>query len=107
MDLSSLLSNPLVELALSFADGLLFGLGIKKGVWSVLLIVLAVLLGEYINYSVLPKSSLSSFETNVKVNINFYGSAFDITNGKTYYEKNQSDSNCSNIGKRYDLINVL
>ena len=50
MDLSSLLSNPLVELALIFADGLLFGLGIKKGVWSVLLIVLAVLLGEYINY---------------------------------------------------------
>jgi hypothetical protein len=69
MDLSSLLSNPLVELALIFADGLLFGLGIKKGVWSVLLIVLAVLLGEYINYSVLPKSSLSSFETNVKDHI--------------------------------------
>ena len=69
MDLTSILSNPFFELALIFGDGLLFGLGIKKGVWSVLLIVMAVLLGEYINYSVLPKSSLSSFETNVKDHI--------------------------------------
>ncbi|MGP6206814.1 hypothetical protein ACNF42_02095 [Cuniculiplasma sp. SKW3] len=65
MDISSILSNPLVELALIFVDGLLFGLGIKKGVWSVILIVLAVLLGEYINYSVLPKASLQTFENNV------------------------------------------
>lgn len=65
MDISSILSNPLVELALIFVDGLLFGLGIKKGVWSVILIVLAVLLGEYINYSVLPKTTLKTFESNV------------------------------------------
>ena len=44
MDFSTILTNPLVILALIFVDGLLFGLGIKKGVWSVLLIVLAVLL---------------------------------------------------------------
>ncbi|MCL4345639.1 MAG: hypothetical protein M1375_01150 [Candidatus Thermoplasmatota archaeon] len=69
MDLASILSNPLVELALIFVDGLLFGLGIKKGVWSVLLIVLAVLLGEYINYSVIPSASLQTFETNVKNHI--------------------------------------
>lgn len=65
MDLASILSNPIVDLALIFVDGLLFGLGIKKGIWSVLLIVLAVLLAEYINYSVIPKASLNSFYTEV------------------------------------------
>ena len=68
---SSVLSNPLVELALIFIDGLLFGLGIKKGVWSVILIVIAVLLSEYINYSVLPKASLSTFYDDVKSHIEY------------------------------------
>ena len=68
---SSVLSNPLVELALIFIDGLLFGLGIKKGVWSVILIVIAVLLSEYINYSVLPKVSLSTFYDGVKSHIEY------------------------------------
>ena len=68
---SSVLSNPLVELALIFIDGLLFGLGIKKGVWSVILIVIAVLLSEYINYSVLPKVSLSTFYGGVKSHIEY------------------------------------
>ena len=68
---SSVLSNPLVELALIFIDGLLFGLGIKKGVWSVILIVIAVLLSEYINYSVLPKVSLSTFYDDVKSHIEY------------------------------------
>ncbi len=65
MDLAGILSNPLVELALIFIDGLLFGLGIKKGIWSVLLIIVAVLLGEYINFSVLPKATLGTFYTDV------------------------------------------
>lgn len=69
LTLSSALSNPLVELALIFVDGLLFGLGIKKGVWSVILIVVAVLLSEYINYSVLPNTSLKSFYDAVKAHI--------------------------------------
>ncbi len=68
---SSVLSNPLVELALIFIDGLLFGLGIKKGVWSVILIVIAVLLSEYINFSVLPKASLSTFYDDVKSHIEY------------------------------------
>ncbi|MCL4350422.1 MAG: hypothetical protein M1414_04825 [Candidatus Thermoplasmatota archaeon] len=71
MDFSTILTNPLVILALIFVDGLLFGLGIKKGVWSVLLIVLAVLLSEYINYSVIPSASLSSFETNIQNHITY------------------------------------
>ena len=71
LTLSSVLSNPLVELALIFIDGLLFGLGIKKGVWSVILIVVAVLLSEYINYSVLPKASLSTFYDDVKAHIDY------------------------------------
>lgn len=71
MDLTSILSNPLVDLALIFVDGLLFGLGVKKGVWSVLLIVIAVLLGEYINYSALPKASLNSFYTDVVNHIQY------------------------------------
>ena len=68
---SSVLSNPLVELALIFIDGLLFGLGIKKGVWSVILIVIAVFLSEYINFSVLPKASLSTFYDDVKSHIEY------------------------------------
>ncbi len=71
MDLTSLLTNPFVILILIFVDGLLLGLGIKKGVWSVLLIVLAVLLSEYINYSVIPSASLSTFETNVQNHISY------------------------------------
>jgi hypothetical protein len=71
MDFSTILTNPLVILALIFVDGLLFGLGIKKGVWSVMLIVLAVLLSEYINYSVIPSASLSSFETNIQNHITY------------------------------------
>lgn len=69
MDLGTILANPIVEVALIFVDGLLFGLGIKKGVWSVLLIIIAVALGEYINYSVVPKTSLSTFEADVKDHI--------------------------------------
>ena len=69
MDITSLLTNPYVLLLLIFVDGLLLGLGIKKGVWSVLLIILAVLLSEYINYSVIPSASLSTFETNVRNHI--------------------------------------
>ena len=68
---SSVISNPLVELALIFIDGLLFGLGIKKGVWSVILIVIAVFLSEYINFSVLPKASLSTFYDDVKSHIEY------------------------------------
>ena len=71
LTLSSALSNPLVELALIFVDGLLFGLGIKKGVWSVILIVVAVLLSEYINYSVLPKTSLTTFYDDIKTHIEY------------------------------------
>ena len=71
LTLSSALSNPLVELALIFVDGLLFGLGIKKGVWSVILIVVAVLLSEYINYSVLPKTSLTTFYDDIKAHIEY------------------------------------
>ncbi len=71
LTLSSALSNPLVELALIFVDGLLFGLGIKKGVWSVILIVVAVLLSEYINYSVLPNTSLTTFFDAVKAHIEY------------------------------------
>jgi hypothetical protein len=71
MDLTSLLTNPYVLLLLIFVDGLLLGLGIKKGVWSVLLIILAVLLSEYINYSVIPSASLSSFEANVQNHISY------------------------------------
>ena len=71
MDFSTILTNPLVILALIFVDGLLFGLGIKKGVWSVLLIVLAVLLSEYINYSVIPSASLTTFETNIQNHITY------------------------------------
>ena len=78
MDFSTILTNPLVILALIFVDGLLFGLGIKKGVWSVLLIVLAVLLSEYINYSVIPSASLTTFETDIKNHI-----AYIITNIET------------------------
>ncbi|OWP55156.1 MAG: hypothetical protein B2I18_04215 [Cuniculiplasma sp. C_DKE] len=54
-----------------FIDGLLFGLGIKKGVWSVILIVIAVFLSEYINFSVLPKASLSTFYDDVKSHIEY------------------------------------
>ncbi len=71
MDISSILSNPLVELFLIFVDGLLFGLGIKKGVWSVLLIVIAVFLAEYINFSVIPNASISTFYNDVLSHIHY------------------------------------
>jgi hypothetical protein len=71
MDIASILSNPLVDLALIFIDGLLFGLGIKKGIWSVLFIVIAVFLAEYINYSVVPKASLNTFYTDVISHIDY------------------------------------
>ncbi|MHB1440860.1 MAG: hypothetical protein ACYCSO_08520 [Cuniculiplasma sp.] len=66
---SSVLSNPIFELFLIFIDGLLFGLGIKKGVWSVILLILAVMLAEYINFSVLPKASLTTFYNDVKAHV--------------------------------------
>ncbi|MGP6293326.1 hypothetical protein [Caldiplasma sukawensis] len=67
--MASLLSNPLFELLLIFVDGLLFGLAFKKGLTSVILIIVAVLLAEYINFSVIPASTLSTFETDIKNHI--------------------------------------
>jgi hypothetical protein len=69
MDISSILSSPYVDLLLIFVDGLLFGLGIKKGILSVLFIIVAVFLAEYINFSVLPTASINTFFNDIKSHI--------------------------------------
>ena len=43
--------EPLVMVLLSFVDGLLFGLAIKKGLVSFIMFVVAILLGTYIGVS--------------------------------------------------------
>ncbi len=43
--------SPLIMVVLSFVDGLLLGLAIKKGLLSFILLVAALLLGSYIGIS--------------------------------------------------------
>lgn len=52
--------SSLTLLVLGFVDGLLFGLAIKKGLVSFVLLVVAFLISGYVGFSFVPKISLSN-----------------------------------------------
>lgn len=55
----------IIVLVLSFIDGLLFGLAIKKGVVSFILLIIAFVVSGYVGLSFIPKISVSNLLTTV------------------------------------------
>lgn len=53
----------IVLLILAFVDGLLFGLAVKKGIVSFVLLIVAFILSGYVGLSFIPKISLSNLVT--------------------------------------------
>ncbi len=51
--------NGIVILVLAFVDGLLFGLAVKKGVVSFVLLIVAIILSGYVGLSFIPKLSVT------------------------------------------------
>ncbi len=56
---------PYITLILVFLDGLLFGIAVRKGVVSIILIIVGLFIGTYIGLSFIPKVSISSVISKV------------------------------------------
>lgn len=60
--------QPFILMALTFVDGLLFGLAIKKGVVSFVLLIIAIFIGTYVGIS-LPGVSVSNIISEISSQI--------------------------------------
>lgn len=74
----------LIVLVLSFVDGLLFGLAIKKGIVSFVLLIVAFILSGYVGLSFVPKISAQHLFTSavayVEKNLHSISSLIPIGN---------------------------
>ncbi len=59
---------PYLTLFLVFLDGLLFGVAVKKGVVSIILIAIGLFIGTYIGLSFIPQVSISSVISKISSN---------------------------------------
>ncbi len=79
MDLSGI-----VLLVLAFVDGLLFGLAVKKGIVSFVLLIIAFIISGYVGLSFVPKISitnlLSKATTYIVTNLQSIASIIPIGN---------------------------
>lgn len=57
--------NGIIVLVLALVDGLLFGLAIKKGIVSFILLIIAFIISGYIGLSFIPKISVSNLLSTV------------------------------------------
>ncbi len=55
-----------IILILAFIDGLFFGLAIKKGISSFVLLIIAIFIAGYAGFAFLPKLSFSAILSHVK-----------------------------------------
>lgn len=74
----------IIVLVLGFVDGLLFGLAIKKGIVSFVLLVIAFIISGYVGLSFIPKVSItnlfSTITSYVTTNLHTIASLIPIGN---------------------------
>ena len=69
----------IINIVLLFVDGLLFGVAIKKGAMSIILLLIALLLATYVGFSIpyLSTSEILTHATNIAMSLyNHLGAIF-------------------------------